>query len=134
MLPTDRAILRCIFDMYRKDFPRGDLGAGKVFIPIDVEAVARRLGVDKHLLFGRLHYDMGTRLKHRDPKDPNLTLASVFEPLVGSQRHSVNFPYLAAVLAGLEEQRRRDLWTTGLAILALVVAVATAAVQWVQSP
>lgn len=133
-LHTDRELLRCIYDMYRKDFPRGDLGAGKVFIPIDVEAVARRIGVDKHLLFGRLHYDMGTRLRYRDPNDPKVTLASVFEPIVGAQPNSVNFPYLTAVLAGLEEQRRRDLWATGLAILALVVAVATAVVQWSQSP
>lgn len=32
-------------------------------------------------------------------------------------------PYLAAVLASLKEQRRRDLWTVWLSIGAIVVAV-----------
>lgn len=108
-----------------------DVDAGFVFIPIDVEAVAERLGVNKHLLFGRLYYDLRLRHLHRAPTDPNRTESTLFEKVVGSQRHSVNFPNLTAVLAGLEEQRRRDLWTTGLAILALVISVATAGVQWV---
>lgn len=131
-LHTDREILRCIFDMYSAEFPRENVEAGRVFISIDIPAVAAKLGVDKNLLFGRLHFDMGTRLRHRDPKDPNVTVASLFEPQLGSQRHVVNFPYLTAVLASLEEQRRRDLWTTWLATLALVVSVASAVVQWKQ--
>jgi hypothetical protein len=132
-LHTDREILHCIYDMYRCDFPRVDVEAGFVFIPIDVGAVASRLGIDKHLLFGRLYYDLRVRYLHRDPSAPNTTVSTLFEKVVGPQLHSVNFPYLTAVLAGLEEQRRRDLWTTGLAILALVVAVATAGVQWAGS-
>lgn len=132
-LHTDREVLRCIYDMYSGDSPRVDVEAGHVFIPIDVEAVASRLGIDKHLLFGRLYYDLRVRHLHRDPSVPNTTVSTLFEKVVGPQRHAVNFPYLTAVLAGLQEQRRRDLWTTGLAILALVVAVATAVVQWVGS-
>lgn len=132
-LHTDRELLRCIYDMYRSEFPRTDVEAGHVFIPIDVEAVASNLGIDKHLLFGRLYYDLRVRYLHRDPSDPKVSVSTLFEKVVGPQRHSVNFPYLTAVLAGLEEQRRRDLWTTGLAVLALVVSVATAAAQWVQS-
>lgn len=128
---TDREILRCIWNMYSSTFPRSDIEAGNVFIPIDVEAVASKLGTDKHLLFGRLYYDLRVRHLHRDPLEPNRSISTLFEKAVGQQRHAVNFPYLTAVLAGLEEQRRRDLWTTGLAILALVVSVASAAVQWV---
>lgn len=132
-LHTDREVLRCIYDMYRSEFPRVDVDAGLVFLPIDVDAVSKRLGVDRHLLFGRLYYDLRIRHLHRSPSDPNVADATLFEKSVGSQRHSVNFPYLTAVLAGLEEQRRRDLWTTGLAILALVISVATAGVQWATS-
>lgn len=124
-LHTDRKILRCIFDMYSADYPL----KGDPVIPVDLYAIAARLGCDARLLFGRLYYDMGTRLRHRDPLDPNVTLASVFEPVVGSRRHVVNFPYLAAMLALLEEQRRRDLWTVGLSIAAIVVATGSAIVQ-----
>jgi len=125
-LHTDREILRCIYDMYRTDYPE----KGDPLIPIDLAAVAAKLGCTPHLLFGRLHYDMGTRLKHRSPNDPNLTLASVFEMKAGNQRHVVNFPYLAAVLAALQEQRRRDLWTVWLSVGAIVVAVGSAVLQY----
>lgn len=129
-LHTDREVLRCIYDMYCSEFPQGDLDTGKVFIPIDVERVAAKLGVDKHLLFGRLYYDLRMRHLRRSPTDPRQTELTLFEPVVGTQRHAVNFPYLTAVVAGLEEQRRRDLWTTGLAVVALVVSVAAAVAQW----
>lgn len=126
-LATDQAILRCIFDMYSADYPE----KGDPLLPIDLHAVATRLGCDARLLFGRLYYDMGTRLRHRDPRDPNVTLASIFEPRAGEQRHVVNFPYLTAMLALLEEQRRRDLWTIGLSIAAIVVASVSAIVQMI---
>jgi hypothetical protein len=128
-LHTDREILRCVYDLYLPDYP----ATGDPFVQVDLNVIASRLGASPQLLFGRLHYDMGTRLRHRSPTDPNLTLAAVFEVAAGNKRHVVNFPYMAAVLASLEEQRRRDLWTTGLAVLAIVVAVGSALVQWVLS-
>lgn len=127
---TDREILQCIWDMHRESFPRDDLDGGNVFIPIDIEAVAAKLGMNPHVLFGRLYYDLRLRHLHRDPKEPTRIISTLFEEAVGAQRHAVNLPYLSAILAGLHEQRRRDLWATGLAILALIVAVTSAAVQW----
>ena len=124
-LHTDRQILRCVFDMYEPDYP----AKGDPHVPIDLQAIANKLGCPPNLLFGRLHYDMGTRLKHRDPTKPNAILASVFELAAGDKRHVVNFPYLAGVLAQLEEQWRRDLWTLWLSTIAIVVAVASAAIQ-----
>jgi hypothetical protein len=127
---TDRQLLRCIFDMYAANYP----SKGDPHVPIDVEAVAKRLRCSPQLLFGRLHFDMGTRLKHRDPSDPRKVLASVFEIQVGEKRHTVNFPYLAAVLADLDEKSRRNAWTLWLSIGAIVVAIASAVVQLLTSP
>lgn len=124
-LHTDREILRCVFDMYKADYP----AKGDPLLPVDLNAIAQQLGCDAHLLFGRLHYDMGTRLRHRDPRDPNVTLASVFEVAAGSQRHVVNFPYLTAMLALQEEKRKRDLWSVWLSIAAIVVATGSVIVQ-----
>lgn len=126
-LHTDREILRCFFDMYSAEYP----AKGDPLVPVDINAVAKKLGCDPHLLFGRLHYDFGTRLRHRDPKDPNLTLASIFEVSAGNQRHVVNFPYLAAVLASLEEKRRHNLWTVWVATAALIVAIGSSIVQFI---
>jgi hypothetical protein len=96
-------------------------------VPVDLQLVAQRLACDPHLLFGRLHFDMGTRLRWRDPKDANITLASIFEAQAGPQRHVVNFPYLAAVLARLDAEARQTTWTRVLAIVAIVVSLLTAA-------
>ena len=62
-LHTDREILRVIYDMYRASYP----SEGDPYLPIDVPAVAAKLGTEPKLLFGRLHFDMGARFKYKDP-------------------------------------------------------------------
>jgi len=124
-LDTDRKILRTIFEMYVLDYP----AKGDPWLPIDVQAIASRLNCNPELLFGRLYYDMANRLRIRDPKDPNTIRASIFEMTVGDKRHCVNFPYMTAILASQEAEQRRNLWTLWIAVLALVVSVASLAVQ-----
>lgn len=121
-LHTDREILQAIFDMYRADYP----AKGDPWLPIDVRAVASRLGTEPELLFGRLHFDMGARFKKADPGNSKTLLASIFEVNVGDKHHAVNFPYLTATLAGMVEQHRRNQWSLWISIGAIVVAVGTA--------
>jgi hypothetical protein len=131
-LPTDREILRVIFDEYRKDYP----SKGKVHVPIDMQHVARKLGLDEDMLFGRLYYDMGTRLRYRDPVNPDRILASIYEPQAGNVRHVVNFPYLVGKLSELEDQQRQQRWTIGISIGAAIfaaVAAGAAVGQWLAS-
>lgn len=127
-LHTDRQILRCIFTMYRDDYP----AKGDPFIEIDPIKVAGKLGCHPELLFGRLYFDMGTRLRHRDPRDPNVTLASVYEKRAGEKRNVVNFPYLAAVLAGLESENRRTRLALWLSSAALIVSIVGLVVQYLR--
>ena len=124
-LHTDREVLRCIFDMYEADYP----SKGDPHLPVDLTVIAANLRCSPHLLFGRLHYDMGARLRHPDPTDPKKTIASIFESAVGDKRHFVNFPYLAAHLAQLDNEHRRSSWTRWLAIGAVVVACISAGFQ-----
>jgi hypothetical protein len=126
--PTDFEILKEIYRSYRDDYanhpkagPRGRKAWNMV--PIDLEAVAERLGVSAESVFGRLYY-------HLEPKygDPPRFF---FSPVVSDDRNCVNFPMVEPVLAGLWEQRRRDqlaLWT---AILSLGIAVASLVVSLV---
>ena len=97
----------------------------------DPYKVAGKLGCHPELLFGRLYFDMGTRLRHRDPRDPNTTLASVYEKQAGTKRHVVNFPYLAAVLAGLESENRKVLFALWLSGAALIVSIIAIVMQYV---
>lgn len=121
-LHTDREILRCIFDMYEGQYPKG----GDPWLPIDVQAVARQLKCSPELLFGRLYHDMGNRFRYVDVD----TRTALFELQVGKVRHCVNFPYSVALLAEKESQNRREMWALALSILALIVAIASAAVQY----
>jgi hypothetical protein len=45
-----------------------------------------------------------------------------FTPVAGAEQNCVNFPLLEAVLAGLWQQRRRDLWTLWVAFVSLGIA------------
>lgn len=54
-VPTERQVLRCIYDMYEPLFPAEGSTAGKVFVQIDVEAIARKVDCEKNILFGYLY-------------------------------------------------------------------------------
>ena len=45
-----------------------------------------------------------------------------FTPVLGHDRNCVNFPLLEAVLAGLWQQQRRDLWAIRAALISLGIA------------
>lgn len=46
-----------------------------------------------------------------------------FTPLLGDDANCVNLPLLEAVLAGLWQERRRDLWTLGIALFSVSIGV-----------
>ncbi|MCQ4325772.1 hypothetical protein CXK94_08395 [Stutzerimonas stutzeri] len=128
---TDREVLEAVHDLYKEDFiTKVNAGDGRPMIPIDVRAVASSLGMNADMLFGRLYYDLAHRLRVRDPNNSTLVAASLFELKVGTDKHVVNIPYLAAELARQNEQRARHIWTVWLAILALTVSVASAILQY----
>jgi hypothetical protein len=98
--PTDFELLRAIYERHRGEFlHRPDSRATKIFVPLDVPEIARKLGVDPNSVVGRL----------RSETKPTAS----------------NFPLLEAVLAGIGEQRRRDLLAIGTAAFSLVIAFAS---------
>jgi hypothetical protein len=103
-LPTDHEVLRCVFEMYESSYPGAapdeTRGSNDPYVPIDVRAVAAELGCKPELLFGRLYYHLDP--KHRYKQD-NGALVSLFHLNVQNKGHSVHFPYLAAILAGLSK-------------------------------
>jgi hypothetical protein len=52
-----------------------------------------------------------------------------FTPFAGGDSNRVNFPLLEAVLAGLWQQQRRDLWAIRAALISLGIALASLAVS-----
>lgn len=131
-IPTERQVLRSIYDMYLPQYPfqpeKGTLG--QVMIPIDVEAVAKQLGTDKYLLFGYLNSYLDHKYRHRTGENSFIHL---FTPVVGDMRHAVNFPYLAAILAGHDQEHSKFAWSLGVSLIALALSVGAIIAQLIAS-
>lgn len=117
-LPTERDVLRCIYALYESAYPGPKVGgrhANDPYISIDTHKVAERLNCPPQLLFGYLYYHLEAKHHYMNGN----AHVHLFSLQVGDKRHAVNFPYLAAILAGHDESHRRQLlsvWLSGLAL------------------
>jgi hypothetical protein len=123
-VPTDYAILNAIYDRYYKTFAGFSADAperaAKIYVPLDIRSIAAGLGVDGDIVFGRLYYHLEQKY---GCKNTDGSRVQFFALAIGDDRHCVNFPLLGAVLAGLREERRKDLWAIWLAVTSLVISI-----------
>jgi hypothetical protein len=130
-LPSDRAILKRIYQMYEVEYPGspedGTRGENDPYLSIDIPSVAKKIGCSPEMLFGRLYYHLDQ--KHRYKQDDG-SVVPLFYMKLGDKRHAVHFPYLAAILATHEQEHRKHLWSISLSVLALVLSVASLAVNF----
>ena len=120
-LPSERKILRCIFEMYAPQFPGSHPGENDPYLPIDAVEVAKALQCKPQLLFGYLYYYLDH--KHRYQTAPN-TWTHLFALEVANRRHCVNYPYLAGILASHDLEHSRAAWALGVSVVALALSVA----------
>ncbi len=129
-LPTEREVLRCIYEMYESSYPGippGEVrGTNDPYLPIDVPSVATKLKCKPELLFGYLYYHLDAKHRYKQSEGASVHLFSL---KVGDKRHGVNFPYLAALLANHDLEHRRQLWSIGLSLLALVMSAGAIVAQ-----
>ena len=123
-IPTDLKVLRVIYNRYYDDFQaypneKKDRSS-KTYVPIDIEEIAKHLDVDADIVFGRLYYHLNEKFSY---KRDDGSKVEFFALRAGDDHHCVNFPYLALILADLQDQNRRYLMTTVIAGLSLVIAV-----------
>jgi hypothetical protein len=96
-----------------------------IFLQIDIQQIATNLGVPEQMVFGRLYYHLDPRYAQEpDPSAGRTARKSFFEIRVGDLVNAINFPLLEAVLAGLWQERRRDLWVTGIALVSIAISLA----------
>ena len=126
--PTDREIQRRIHKKYYENFGKFDREkpeperSSKIYVPIDCEAIAKDLGVDPDIVFGRLYYHLDKKYGYINPDGSRVHL---FAFAVGKDRHAVNFPLLSAVLAESEESWFRftaPFIVSGFALLVSILA------------
>lgn len=130
--PTDLEILDAVYERYYDtfiDFTEGQSTSreSKMYVPIDCAQIATDLNVDPDLVFGRLYYDLQYRYGYRQDDGASVPF---FTLAVGQRdRHCVSFPRLSAVLSTLRAEEKQRSWSTAIAVLSLVIAVASAAVS-----
>ena len=93
---------------------------GQVFLPIDMEVVASRLGMSKYLLFGYLHSYLDQKYRYKTDGNSSVCL---FSSALGDMKHAVNFPYLAAILAAQDQEHSKFAWSLGVSLVALALSV-----------
>ncbi|MEX0938747.1 MAG: hypothetical protein WDZ59_12875 [Pirellulales bacterium] len=122
-LPTDLDMLNAIYERYYGTFASFTKAkpsrSAKIFVPIDIDALARDLGVDGDIVFGRLYYHLENRYRY---KNDDGSLVHFFALKVGNDGHCINFTYAASVLASLRDENRKYRTATLIAIISLVVA------------
>jgi hypothetical protein len=121
--PTDLEILNAIYNRYYGEFallsedkPARD---AKIYVPIDCKAIAKDLGIDPDIVFGRLYYDLEKRYGY---KQDNGAAVDFFAFQVGNDRKAINFPYLASVVANLRAVNRKQWTATIIAIVSISIA------------
>lgn len=129
-IPTERQVLRCIYNMYEPFFPVEGQNIGNVMVAIDIEAVAKKLSTDKHVLFGYLYYHLDHKYRYQTGENSYVHL---FVLQVDGLHHAINLPYLAAVLAAQDQEHSKFAWSLGVSLVALALSMGAIIAQLVSS-
>ncbi|MEO0982264.1 MAG: hypothetical protein AAFX03_06390 [Pseudomonadota bacterium] len=128
-IPTDEVLLADIYRRYLKPFSEFSeetkTRSTKIWMPIDIEALAKAYRCDPDLIFGRLYYHMNAKYGASTGDGDQVNF---FNIRLGQDRHCVNFPLLASVLADLQDDRKRFVISTRLAGLSLIVSAVSIAI------
>ena len=128
-IPTDERLLGLIYKSYIGDFKahteENQIRQTKIWVPLDLEMLSKKLRSDPELLFGRLYYHMNGKYGSRTGDGEDV---SFFYIRLGPDKHVVNFPLMTSVLADLKEDKRRFIISTRVAGLSLLVSLASVAI------
>ena len=122
--PTDLEILEEIYRRYYGDFcsysRKSPDRECKVYVPIDIRALADHFNVDGDIIHGRLYYHLDQ--KYGFEKADGTTVPFFLFQENHPRPHNVQFPILAAAIAALREERNKFLWATWLAGASFVLS------------
>jgi len=122
--PTDREILKLIYERYYDEFITFDEENGgrrhKIFIPIDCVQIAKELGVDEDIVFGRLYYHLEKKYGYIQHDGGHVNLFSIN---LGKDHHVIHFPLLSSILAEMEQANFRFITPIIISVVALVFSV-----------
>lgn len=130
-LPSDLKILETIYETYHKDYAAfykdEKTRESKIYVPINCKEIAQTLKTDHDIIFGRLYYHLEKLYgyKHDDGvKVPFFALK------VGNDKNCINFPLMASVLAGLQQQHSQFIWATVISLFSFIVSCIALVKSW----
>ena len=128
---TDRQILEDIHEHYQgafQVFPFDEANReNKMYVPIDIEKIAARLGADVNSIFGRLYYHLNQKYGYQLVGD-NRRVA-FFTPVAGADKNCIQFPLLESVLASMRSEHSRFVVATSMAGGSLLISAVLAALK-----
>jgi hypothetical protein len=123
--PSDFDLLKVIYEDYRDEFTTRSGSSTNPFVAIDLAMIAAQLRTTDQMVFGRLYHHLDPRYAHEpDPAIGRTARKSFFTPVAGDLTNAINFPMLEAVVGGLWQERRRDLWVSATAIVSIAISLA----------
>lgn len=137
-IPSDYKLLTEIYDRYYEQFKNFNREAperdAKIYVPIDIRTIAAHLKTDEYIIFGRLYTHLDKKYGY---KNDDGSLSPFFSMQAGKDRHVINFPLLASVLAGLTEERNQQNTTWKISIAAALISLISLGVSgfnaWIES-
>jgi hypothetical protein len=133
-MPTDFEILSRIYETKYAEFcafSRDQRNrSSKIYVPIEIDVIARELDVDSDIVFGRLYYHL--QKKHAYQQSDGVWV-DFFEPRFGEDQNVINFALLSSVLAGLKEDRDRNRQSLVLSIIAITLSAITSVYKVAES-
>jgi hypothetical protein len=122
-IPTDEQILKTIYRAYYDEYvafsDRRSDRSTKIYVPVDIERMARDLGVEGDILFGRLYYHLEHKYAYQQDDG---AWVHFFALRINGDCHCVHFPFMASILADFQEQSRKYNRATWIAAAALLVS------------
>lgn len=127
-LPTDLEILDEIYERYYDTFVSEKRSRISVpYVPIEICRIASALRIDGDIVFSRLHFFLDGKYKYQQSNEFWVHFFYLkFEERGKVDRHCINFPYMASVLAELRVERQRRRADVTLARIAIIVATLSA--------
>lgn len=123
---SDRRLLKAIYDQYYDDFCAYDKNkssrSSKIYVPVDCREISKQLNLDPDIVFGRLYYHLARKYRFAEADGKKISL---FELRVANDKHVVNFPFLSAIVADLEQSFARYSLSLLLSGLAFAISVLT---------
>ncbi len=117
---TDLELLKTI----QKEYVEAYLGRGdqkeRFYIQIDCKLIAEKMKVDKELVFQRLYTHLEKRHGYKNDDGSNVHF---FALRVGDKINCINYPYLCAILANMEDEKKELRITQIFAVVSIVISI-----------